>query len=196
MRWLTLKNDWKMFMLSAAGLFSVFFCPSDAYCVVVADSTGNQSCVTEMVEQKVRNDANSPIINQDETIQINLGFYKCNSPQRGDLVAFRDSRLDRHFDYRIIKGMPGDHWELKTNDSGKYELYINKELLTNSEGQAYSFEEADIVRLKLYTDDYPVIPDGAYFMIQNRLVNIHPDDIGLITKEVLAGNVIIPPPQP
>jgi len=137
-------------------------------------------------ERIVRGNSLSPLIKAGDRIEIH---YDVREIRRGDIVAVRrPGRLDPIV--KIVKGLPGDRFQLREAKEG-VNVLVNGEVLKNSSGQPYKFSGKRKKMLSLYEKDYGgVIPGDAYLLLGNMVSgSLDSTRFGLIDKEEIMGKV-------
>lgn len=147
-----------------------------------------QNCQIQTEELIVKGTSLSPIIEPDDTIKVFLGYYHCHEVERDDIVAY-DYAGNNNPIIKIVKGIPGDKFELKNNGSG-WNILINGKILKNSEGQPYIISGSGYKMLSLYANDYPIIPKDAYLILSNLITGgLDSTHFGLVNKIDIFGKV-------
>jgi signal peptidase I len=114
-----------------------------------------------------------PTLENDQFLVVSKLDYRLHSPQRGDIIVFRDPRAeDRKLIKRII-GLPGDAVEI-TNGA----VSINGELL----------DEPYIESPGRYTEAPLTVPEGQYFVLgDNRNNSSDSHAWGTLAKDLIVG---------
>lgn len=157
-----------------------------------AEEPGNNSgsCVTKVEFPEVRGSSLAPLINQGETIKLLKGYYNCHPVEREDIIAYKYAGNDAPI-IKLVKAVPGDKWHLKKNEQqNSYQIIVNGKPLKNSEGKYYGIPESKIRMLKLYVQDYPVLPENTYLILGNQISgSLDATRFGLIDKSDILGKV-------
>lgn len=161
--------------------------------VPLGGTTGDkdEKCKIEKEEKIVRGNSLEGLVNDGQTIKVLKDYYECNSVQRGDIVIYNYSASKEPI-IKIIKGLPGDNFELQNNGSGKYNILVNNKILKISTGQPYELSEAKHKMLALYEKDYKgIIPNDAYLILGNQVGgSLDSTRFGLVGKEGFIGKVV------
>ena len=115
----------------------------------------------------VRGKSLHPLLSSGDSVSI-IRSNDTTDLKTDDIIACRFSGSVNPL-IKIIKGQPGDHWELvKQEDIDAYEIKVNGQVLVTSEGKHYSIPEPRSKMIKLYAENYPVIPEDTYLVLGNR----------------------------
>jgi len=148
------------------------------------------SCMTRIEARMVKGESLAGLIEAGEEVKIDFGFYNCNEIRREDIVIYNFLGNPDPI-IKIIKGLPGDKFNFQ--QSGDYwQLLINEEIVRNSFGEPYRFNESSYNLLNLYIKDYSgVIPSETYLILGN-LSNGSLDSsrFGLVDKGEILGRVV------
>ena len=139
----------------------------------------------------VRGSSLNPFIKPGQGIEALFGYYKCHKIKRGDVVLF-DYAGDKNFIIKIVKGIPGDKFELRKSDGG-WNIIINDNIIKNSENKPYLILGNAYKMLSLYEKDYKgIIPEDAYLLLGNRISgSIDSTAFGLVNKSGIVAKVKI-----
>jgi signal peptidase I len=150
-------------------------------------SSSDLGCVSSIEEKIVRGDSLTGVIEDGQTVRILLNHYSCHEIERNDLVLYKYSGNKNPL-IKIAKGLPGDRFELKDTSSGS-NLYINNELLKNSEGEPYVLDSRSKKMLSLYANDYKnIIPKDTYLLLGNQTNgSLDSTRFGLVSKDDILG---------
>ncbi|MDP2641203.1 MAG: signal peptidase I [Candidatus Yanofskybacteria bacterium] len=132
-----------------------------------SESPQTISCDFRYETKTVRGNSLSGVIESGEDVQIYYNYYQCanSSVARNNLVIYQNAD-GREF-IKLAKGLPGDVFTLKKTEM-EWNMLINGEILRNSEGRAYTFNQQAYRMLSLYERDYNgVIPENAYLLLGN-----------------------------
>lgn len=134
------------------------------------------SCSTQEVE--INGNSLNGVLEDGDSVEIDYFF---STPlQRNQIVVINKSGV-RNGIIKIIKGVPGDTWEIQNS-----QIIINGEVLVTTDGTPYSSTRM----LTLYAKDYPVIPDNAYLIFGNKPSgSFDSTEFGLISEEQIIGVV-------
>ena len=147
-------------------------------------------CQIKEEEKIVRGNSLTPIIEQGTTVKILFGYYDCNEIKRGDIVAYRYAGNPDPI-IKIVKGLPGDKFELRESDEMNWNILINGQVLKNSKNEPYLISGNRYKMLSLYEKDYNgIVPDDTYLILGN-LVSGSMDStrFGLIDKSDILGKI-------
>jgi len=150
-----------------------------------------KDCLIETEEMTVRGNSLDPLIKSEQTIKALFGYYDCNKIKRGDIVLFNYAG-NKNFVIKIIKGIPGDKFELRKLDSG-WNIIVNNQIVKNSEDELYLISGNAYKMLSLYEKDYKgVIPENSYLLLGNRVSgSVDSTTFGLIDKSGIVAKVEI-----
>lgn len=148
-----------------------------------------QKCLVDKMSMEVRGNSLSPLITSGQEIEALFKYYDCNSIKRDDIVLVNYAGND-NFLIKIIRGLPGDNFELKERNDG-WNIFINGEVLKNSEGQEYLIFEKGYQMLSLYERDYNnKVPKAAYLVLGNKPSgSLDSTRFGLIDKSNIVAKV-------
>ena len=138
----------------------------------------------------IRGNSMFPMLKEGDKVKIFLGYYETNEVKRNDVVLteflWRENPL-----LKIVRGLPGDELVIKKSDGG-FNIFINNQILTNSEGVSYIIDSKGANLLGLYAKDYEgKIPDGAYLILgDDYLGSLDSTDFGLVGKSNFKGKVV------
>ena len=118
------------------------------------------------------------------TVQTNLN---CTSIDRNDLVLYNYAgRPDPVI--KIVKALPGDTWKLEGCNIIVNNIILNTRNPDGSIGAPYCI--GDTRRLKLYANDYPIIPPNTYLILGNKPEGtIDSSVFGLVDRQDIVGVV-------
>jgi signal peptidase I len=114
-----------------------------------------------------------PTLENDQFLVVNKLGYRLHTPQRGDIIVFRDPRNpDRKLIKRVI-GLPGETLEIQEG-----QVFIDREQL----------EEPYIQNLGRYSQAATPIPDGNYYVLgDNRNNSSDSHNWGTLVREKIVG---------
>lgn len=167
---------------AATGLFFYFGNPA---------LTENSECLVKIQKKTVRGISLSGLIEDNDTVKILFGFYNCNEIQREDIVAYKFSG-NPELVIKIVKGLPGDRFDLKKSGSA-WQILINNEIVKNFSGNPYQLSDGSYNLLNLYVKDYQgIIPPNAYLILGNLAQgSLDSSRFGLVDKRGVAGKVLV-----
>jgi hypothetical protein len=178
-----MKLNKKLLIFIILALTGLFFYPQIKRVLVslapddarVPQLVTKDQCLFDIQERIVRGDSLSGLIEAGEGVKIDFGFYACNEIRRED----------------IVMGLPGDKFNFQ--QSGDYwQLLINEEIVRNSFGEVYKFNEHSYNLLNLYVKDYEGIMPADTYLILGNLTNGSLDSsrFGLVAKGDILGKVV------
>jgi len=91
----------------------------------IATESFNLGCVEKIETLQVRDNSLTPLLNQGDNVKLYYGFYKCNQPQFGDIIAYRYTGNKEAPLAKIIKAVPGDRWEIRKDNEEFYQIFVN-----------------------------------------------------------------------
>ena len=148
------------------------------------------SCVSEVKQETVRGNSLSGVVENGQSVKVQVGYYNCHSARRNDIVIYKYAGSADPL-IKIVKGLPGDKFGLEQAEGG-WHIRLNGKRLANSLGEPYRLADAQTRVLALYEKDYHgVIPPGAYLLMGN-LANGSLDSthFGLVSQHDLEGKVV------
>jgi len=156
----------------------------------IATEPFDLGCVEKIETVQVRDNSLTPLLNQGDNVKLYYGFYKCNQPQFGDIIAYHYTGNKEAPLAKIIKAVPGDRWEIRKDNEEFYQIFVNGTALKNSEGKIYQISEENAKVLKLYAQSYPIIPNEAYLILGNLTAGtVDSTKFGLISKNDIVGKI-------
>lgn len=158
----------------------------------------NSSTTKKTVSQKVpqsntlkstvEGNSLSPLIEDGTKVEIQLGYYASTTPTRGEVVAYDYAGKEVPI-IKIIKGMPGDAWRLEKKGDG-YHIFVNNQVLKNSEGKEYLISESRSKMLQLYATTYPLIPQDSCLIMGDQIGGTTDSTVfGLVNLSDVLGKV-------
>lgn len=140
----------------------------------------------------VRGDSLSGMIEDGEEVTLLLGYYDSHDVLRGDIAVYKYAD-DKAPMIKIVKGLPGDRFELR-NESGVLRIAVNDKILSNSRNERYELSENGYQMLSLYIKDYDgVIPANTYLLLGNKAAGATGSTrFGLVDKKGILGKVLEP----
>lgn len=156
---------------------------------------GNVNCVKESLRIFANDDLMTEILKKGQPATLLTHFYKCNPVKKNDLVYFRFSE---HIDpvIRIVKGVPGDRYQLVEDKSrkGQWTISINGELILDgsSPGQPYLMASNSVPPLKTYElSRGGLLREDEYIVLSTRSPSLSDStNLGLISKNSFVGKVV------
>ncbi len=119
-----------------------------------------------------------------------MGAYDCQSPRRGDVVAYS---YGGRILIKMLRGLPGDRFSVERTAQGN-QLRINGRVARNSRRKPYLWKAGETRLLELYAKQSGgVIPADAYLLLGNKAQgSLDCTRFGLVSKAALIGRVILP----
>ncbi len=150
-----------------------------------------KGCHIETEFLSVRGNSMEPLIRSGDAVKVLFGYYECNLVNREDIVIFNFAGSEYPM-IKIVKGIPGDRFELKETYSG-WHILINDDIVKNSENKAYLIPEQGYRMLSLYERDFDgIIPKNAYLLLGDNIFGtLDSTRFGLIDRSVFQGKAII-----
>ncbi|OGO08482.1 MAG: signal peptidase I [Chloroflexi bacterium RBG_13_60_13] len=126
---------------------------------------------------RVEGHSMEPTFPDGEYIVVNKLTYRFGSPQRGDVVVFRNPQMPDHLYIKRIVGLPGDTVEIR---GGR--IYISGSVLEETPDFA-----------GILCEDYSVtVPDDRYFVVgDNRTATSGSHTFGLVPRDNIVGKTWI-----
>jgi len=136
---------------------------------------------------RVKGNSLTGLIEDQESLQFINGAYKCQTPERNDIVVFTSP----YHSIPLIKkiyAVPGDLIEFK-EQRGRIHLFINDTELTNSKGEAFSFPSFLSKSLKHELEKYSgEVPFEHYLLLGNQFQGTWDSSrLGFVKKSQLLG---------
>ncbi len=147
------------------------------------------SCNFTSEKYTVRGDSLQGVVEDGQTVKVFPLYYDCYEIKRGDMIVYSYAGNAEPV-IKIIKGIPGDKFELRESGSG-WNILINEQALVNSENQPYLLDSRGYNMLSLYERDYNgVIPENAYLIMGNLVGgSVDSTHYGLVSGEDILGKV-------
>lgn len=153
------------------------------------DFTNENNGCDKVSKKIVQGSSLSPLILPDTEVTLKEGYYQCHEVEREDVVAFRYAG-DPNPLIKIVKGIPGDKWELK-KEGNNFLIIVNEKPLENSKEEQYQIPNGQERMLALYANDYPVIPLDTYLILGNGINGtIDSTRFGLVGRRDIIGKVV------
>lgn len=152
---------------------------------------GNLACVSEQEASIVRGQSLEGIFNDGDNVKILHDFYDCNDIQRGDVIIYDYSKQEDNL-IKSVKAIPGDTIELRANEQGSRNIFVNGEILTSSSGAPYILAAGKKTMLELHINDFQgKVPENMYVILGNQpegtLDSIR---FGFVNKQRIIGKAI------
>jgi len=170
---------------STSLLFLLALCSS---WLVAEDLAGY--AVSRIEERVVRGNSLSPLVEPGTTVKVIFGYYQDKQIQRGDIIAYNHPGHSSPL-AKIVRGVPGDKFELRQVENGYNVVMLNGEVLKNSSGQKYEFTGNKQKMLSLYEKDYHgVIPENTYLLLGDLPGgSLDSTRFGLVDKSGIIGKI-------
>lgn len=84
----------------------------------------NMDCVQSTQLHSMRQPDMGKLLEKTRQFKILVGYFDCNPPQRGDLVAFQSGEAELPL-VRVVRGIPGDRVELSATEGDHWEIVVN-----------------------------------------------------------------------
>ncbi len=143
----------------------------------------------QSVEKVVRGNSLAGLIEDGETIRAFINYYNSNEIERNDIILYSFAGNDAPL-IKVIRGMPGDRFELSATTNGWY-ILINGKILKNSKAEPYIINERGHRMISLFVESYQgVIPADAYLILGNLVGGgMDSTQFGLVHKTDILGKV-------
>lgn len=128
--------------------------------------TRNSTPTYTAIEKQIDGTSMEPLIKNGSRMLLLADYYKTNTPQRGDIIAYNYGG-NQHFLIKMVRAVPGDAVSI---DPTRKTLMINGEYLKNSAGEMYPFTDGEMRLLGLYTKTGH-LPAGGYFIFGDNVSN-------------------------
>ena len=154
------------------------------------------SCSTTHARKMIRGTSMAELLQPEEAVDAELGYYVCHPVQRGDIVLVqRPGRTDPII--KLVLVLPGDHFALR-RDGGSYLLDVNGTPLTTPRGTPYRFAGKRHDMLALYEDSmHGVVPAHTFFVFGTQPQGtLDSTQFGPVTESDLIGRVTMPEGTP
>lgn len=149
--------------------------------IFTAMASAKDSCAPRFESVIVNGDSMSPLLKNQQELQLDLNYYSCHTIQAGDLVVFEIPGRKN----RIIKkifAVPGDTYKYRNN-----QIEINGKILKNSAGENYNIQSK---MLELYASSYPVLPKDSYLVLGDQpRGSFDASRMGFIDRQQIVGKV-------
>jgi len=126
---------------------------------------------------RVEGESMEPSFYSGEYIIVNKLTYRFGSPERGDVIVFRNPESPEHLYIKRIVGLPGETVEIRGG-----EIYVDGGVLE---------ERPDFAEI-LYGNYSVTVPDGQYFVIgDNRAATSGSHTFGPVPRQNILGKLWI-----
>ena len=123
----------------------------------------NNTCF-QILEKNISWNSMEPSISSWEKMKLFVWYYDCNEIKRGDLIAYDFANSGELFIKKLYV-LPWDKLEIQDS-----QLLINWELMINSTGNIYKFNDADIKLMSLYIVNWK-LKQWSYFVFWDNIWN-------------------------
>ena len=149
----------------------------------------NESVKSKIVVFFVRGSSMEGLYNEGDEVRVDMDYYKDRDVGRNDVVVINFTPRNILL-IKQVKGVPGDKFEIKY-DSDVWKVYVNGDVLRNSEGKEYVFDNRSVSMLLLYSKDYGVIPNDTYLVLGNKVYgSFDSSRFGFVSRESVLGKVL------
>lgn len=148
-------------------------------------------CRERLESMVVQGSALHGIMYGGQTVFADYNHYRCHTIERGHIVLYESIGHDTLLPI-IVKGIPGDTWELRPTDGGHH-IVVSGETLRNSFDEPYLLNESKARLLDLYVRDYKgVIPAGAFLLLGNLPQGaMDSTQFGLVSDRQIKARVVL-----
>lgn len=146
------------------------------------------SCAFTRERKIVSGESLLGLIENNATVTLLRGYYKCHQTERGDVAAYHAGKPDLII--KIVAAVPGDAWSIEDLASG-HKIIVNGRSLRNPAGEEYLIDDRAARMLNLYVRDYKgVIPVDAYLLLGTAISGAYDStSIGLIGQSDIIGKI-------
>ncbi len=146
-------------------------------------------CQIKKVYEEVQGSSMTGIVESGGKVIVLENYYQCHPIQRNEIIIYQHPNGQRLI--KVVKALPQDSWSLKEKDSG-YQIVVNNQVLTNAQQIPYLIPKEKSAVLRLYTKDYPTIPENTYLILGNNIEgSLDSTRFGLVDKKEIIGKVIL-----
>jgi len=179
-------------IILAIGLLVLMIFPYKGFSLLADKNLGDLKCVNRQEEKTVRGQSLEGVLNEDETVKVFYGYYNCNEVKRDDFIIYNYTKQSNEL-IKMVKAIPGDKIELRTNEQGERNIFVNDEILKNSIGDAYVLPIGKKTMIELHINDYNEVMPADNYIILGNLANGSIDSIkfGFVKKDDIIGKVQI-----
>lgn len=151
---------------------------------------GNVDCVKERLVETLEDPHIEAIFPRGTKVRIMTNYYQCNNVHVNDRVWYRFSESIPPV-VRVVKGIPGDKYQLEKMDDKKWSLKINGSPVMSPAGE-YFIQSENIPPLKTYEiSRNGILRENEYILLSATPPGLTDSgNLGLIQKERLAGRVL------
>ena len=128
------------------------------------DDEQNWDCEIEEEYLEVRGTSMEPMISNGEEVKVKQNYYECNPEvERWDVIIYEATATDGPI-IKQVRALPEDDIEF----DDEWRMYINWEVMTNSEGDEYQFDENWLNWLDMYVSDWQ-LQSNAFFAFGDNI---------------------------
>lgn len=133
-----------------------------------------------------------PILSSGDELNIDTKYFQIYGIAREDIVLYEYAK-SRNPIVKIVKGVPGDTFQLQEAGGGKYYIVVNQSILTNSEKEPYMIEGKKVDMISIYQRQYNgLIPENLYLLLGNKVGGTFDSTaIGLVSSNGILGRVAL-----
>lgn len=123
-------------------------------------------CPMTKESREVRGASLGDQLKEGTEVTLLKGYYKCNEPKLGDIIAFNASGYADPV-IKVVKAVPGDTFALSKTEEGN-RLIINGKVAQTFDGTPYTLSDNRYKFLKMYEDGFKgIVPADAYILLGN-----------------------------
>lgn len=144
----------------------------------------NTGCNITKHEMVIQGSSMEPLLKAGDSLMLLEGYYSCNEPKKGDMVAYKLSSAENPM-IKIIRATSEDDVRLEDGM-----LLINREAMKNSADDIYIFNQKQQNMLSLYIKNNS-IPAGSYLLFGDNLHSSRDSrEIGAVGKNAMIGKFL------
>jgi signal peptidase I len=147
--------------------------------------------VRRVEEVVVRGDSLRGLVEPGQTLSLWHGYYECERPRHGDLVAFRHPGLDAPIVKRVV-AVAGDTFTVGEGTAACGRLGVNDAPVRTAAGREYCLDAAAMALLGTYARDYRgVVPADAVLLLgSGERSSLDSGRVGLVSRGDLLGRAM------
>jgi len=145
----------------------------------------DDSCIEEVHEVTLVGGSMQPLIMDGDKLTLLVGYYDCNPLERGQIVSYEYADRDAPI-AKMLSVLGGDSLRFDENH-----LFVNDELLSNSNGEAYIFSENSQKLISLYVKDGILIEEGQLIFGQGVLTGLDSRRFGAVSADDFLGRYLL-----
>ena len=148
------------------------------------------SCITSAQALPVKGESMQGMISGGSSVQIRWGFYDCNAPKVGDIVAEQGASRG-NINLKIVRAVPGDDVEF-VQQNASWNILVNKQVVKTSSGEPYQLSDTDHALLMLYFK-YGGTVNANNYLLLNNVADTSRDSTfkGLVDQSSLLGKAVV-----